>query len=204
MLTMDFNNSRKRKLLPSVSRSNRSHGPLHCEPLASDDSPTIGTEVEHGGTVHQQSAGREPPSSSIAIECSHIDNEDLLLGLCPEDLMSTSFCISTDDCLIACEKLPLEAITPNIQSPDQTPPPPHHTSSSRTLHSTTKSGIHKQFTVAESVALPVAPSSIDREPVQSNLIFPSDTFYGLPLKVKKCIEENRGISSLYGECVQLV
>ena len=197
---MDFTNSRKRKLLPSVSRSNRSHGPLHCEPLTSDDSSTIGTEVEHGGTVHQQSAGREPPSSSTAIECSHIDNEDLLLGLCPEDLMSTSFCISTDDCLIAREKLQLEAITPNIQSPDQTPPPPHHSSSSMTLNSTTKSGIHKQFPVAESVALPVASSTI----LQSNFIFPSDSFYGLPLKVKKCIEENRGISLLYGECVQLM
>ena len=106
--------------------------------------------------------------------------------------------MSTDDCLTGHEN---ETTTPNIRSPNQPSPSHPHASSSNISHSHTKSSVDKQHRVineTENVALVVSPTSVNCEPVRTKFVFPLNTFYGLPMKVKKCIEEHKGISSLYG------
>ena len=190
-------NFRKRKL-PAGGRSAQiqNHGPVHCELEAAVDSSSaaVSIDVEPESSKHVQGTSRDTSQPPRSTGYSHVDHEDLLLGLCPEDVMSTSFCISTDDCLTGHEK---ETVTPNMQSPNKPSPSP----SPKLLNSHTKSSVDQQCTVVENVAHLVSPPSVNCEPVRTKFIFPPDTFYGLPMKVKMCIEENRGISSLYGNTI---
>ena len=39
-------------------------------------------------------------------------------------------------------------------------------------------------------------------PTSAQVEYPSNTFYGLPLTVRSCLKEHRGISKLYGRCVE--
>ena len=144
-----------------------------------------------------------------------IVDEDLLQGLCPEDLLncSTPFCTSMHDTsmghlkqgetILTKMKAPTVQVSPNLPSVSNSMSFP-----SNPIYSTPKPSPHRQFTVnippdiLECAALPESPTSRKFEPtdfIPDQYSFPSDTFYGLPLKVKKCVEEYRGITTLYGE-----
>ena len=145
------------------------------------DSPQITTVTEEKGPV--------------------VAEEDLLLGLCPEDLMScsTSFSTSLNDSTstghVKDEIFPAEVKTPSIQSPNY----PHTNIVS--LHLTSSHSTPKQQSMAdlptdrhESAIGSDAPIPASR----NQFSIPPGTFYGLPLKVKQCLEEHRGITKLYG------
>lgn len=148
-------------------------------------------------------------SETVAVseqKCPGVIDEDLLLGLCPEDLLncSTSFCVSLNDSTsighVKGETFPDEVKTPSIQSPNYPFTCSNVSLHSTPVHSTPKPSTHKQSTDnvpaigLESTANSEAPTYVSRN--QSSI--PSNTFYGLPLKVKQCLEEHRGITKLYG------
>lgn len=130
-----------------------------------------------------------------------VADDDLLEGLCPEDLLncSTSFCTSLNDSTGTGHVK--EAKAPLIHSPDY----PHTTSTvslhSTPVHSTLKPSAHKQTIVSvptdrlERATESYTPPTLSSKNKSS---IPSGTFYGLPLKVKQCLEEHRGIKELYG------
>ena len=134
-------------------------------------------------------------------------DEDLLLGLCPEDLLncSTSFCTSLNDSAsvghIKGEMFPAEVKTPSIQSPNYPLTTNMVSFHSTSVHSTPKPSTYKQQSTYN-IPTDRLGSAIDSEaPIhtsRSQSTISSDTFYGLPLKVKKCMEEHRGITKLYG------
>ena len=149
------------------------------------DSPQITTVTEEKGPVAAE--------------------EDLLLGLCPEDLMScsTSFSTSLNDSTstghVKAETFPAEVKTPSIQSPNY----PH--TNIMSLHLTSSHSTPKPSTYKQSMA--DSPTDKHESAIGSDAPIPASrnqfsvppgTFYGLPLKVKQCLEEHRGITKLYG------
>ena len=167
---------------PEAMAASRS-GSDYQNKLSSQSSETIAV-VEHKGTG--------------------VTDEDLLLGLCPEDLLncSASFCTSLNDSAgvghIKDETFPAEVKTPSLQSPNYP-----LTTNMVSFHSTPVHSSPKPFTYKQQYTINVPTdrfgSAIDSEaPIHTSRRIPSDTFYGLPLKVKQCMEEHRGITKLYG------
>ena len=176
----------------------------HNTATTSDDNNILNQLVEDGnykqGTAIPdtesdcQSKLSLQSSETIAVSeqrCSGVVDEDLLLGLCPEDLLncSTSFCMSLNDSIghVKGETFPNEVKTPSVQSPNHL-----STSSLVSLHSVSVRSTPKPSTHT-------CKQSTDNVPaVGLKSSIPLNTFYGLPLKVKQCLEEHRGITKLYG------
>lgn len=214
-----LNNYRKRKLLPVVSAytSHDFAAPLQLREIvtsveSSTVNPLASDVVGKDGCIKPEAVSNRvtcsTPEGSRAIEkitSRQTVDDDLLQGLCPEDLMncSASFCTSIDESTVECvqrsDHLPPEihVMTPRIQSSCCHPDSNSKITCTNPVHSTPKS---KQFLhcspLGTPVTLPESPTSRHSEPLQCP--FPSDTFYGLPLKVKDCMEEYRGIKTLYG------
>ena len=175
----------------------------------------VDDSCEQGAPVTTAASGRDgqsklpldsPQMTSVSEEKGPgVAEEDLLMGLCPEDLMScsTSFSTSLNDSTSAGhvkgETFPAEVKTLSIQSPCY----PHTNIVS--LHSTPVHSTPKPSTCKQSTA--DAPTDRHESAVDSDAPIPAsrnqfsvppDTFYGLPLKVKQCLEEHRGITKLYG------
>jgi hypothetical protein len=176
-----------------------------------DDSCEQGTPVTmaaSGCDGQSKLSLRSPQITSVTEQKgAGVSDEDLLLGLCPEDLMScsTSFSTSMNDSTSAghakAETFPAEVKTPSIQSPNY----PHTNNIVVSLHSTPVHSTPKSNTCKQSsVDIPTDghESAIDSDfPIlasRNEFSVPPDTFYGLPLKVKQCLEEHRGITKLYG------
>ena len=158
-----------------------------------------------GGSACLSELSLQSPGTSAVSEEKRpeVIDDDLLLGLCPEDLMnsSTSFCTSMNDTSIGQlkgETLPSEVKTPLIQSPNYPFTTNMH---SAPVHSTPKPSIHKQSLTVNVPTDRLKRAAISESPTcttKNQYSVPSNTFYGLPLKVKKCMEEFRGITTLYG------
>ena len=181
-----------------------------------DDSVTLNQHVEDDiyeqGNPEAMGASGSDCQSKLCLQSSEtvaeqklpgVIDEDLLLGLCPEDLLncSTSFCASLNDSTsighVKGEIFPAGVKTPSIQSPNYPFTNNMVSLHSTPVHSTPKPDTHKQSTdniPPKRLESAEAPTCISRNQ-SSN---PSDTFYGLPLKVKQCLEEHRGITKLYG------
>lgn len=180
------------------------------EPIAASESDSqckssclgerLGSSISRGSAEEPFSEERGPGFT----------DEDLLLGLCPEDLLNcstsfcTSFCTSLNDSAntghVKGESFLAEVKTQSIQSPSYPLTTDVVSLHSTPVHSTPKLSTRKQSTVGmptdrhESAVDSDAPILASR----NQFSVPSDTFYGLPLKVKQCMEEHRGITKLYG------
>ena len=140
------------------------------------------------------------PELSVATKqtsTAQVDGEELLQGLCPEDLMncSVSFCTSFEDTSVGYVK--------SGENPAADLMKPNHvsarTSMSSPVYLTPNSNTETTQVLSDApgrTVLQWSPTSTRFEPPKPS--FSLDTFYGLPLKVKKCLEEYRGITTLYG------
>ena len=198
--------------------------------------PTIqsGPTTQPGSTTQPWVPGvpETPSCSEQTSACSpnpaaHLQQEmeeDILTGLCPEDLDFTIFnCSKLSNCS-AISSPPLASPT-HLQPPcpaqltpnaSLTPPPPL---GSVTCHSTpTKRpvvDVDDFFDLAsfegdmdipaessrnvESILL--SPGCQDAKVVAKSHDAPGELFYGLSLEVQQCLEKERGIKKLYGVCL---
>ena len=189
---------RKRKLLPAGS-AYYSHGHSTTVPPKVHKAETSEKDVVHvyeGGALLLTVDVPKSPEASLTTKqtnTAQVDDEDLLQGLCPEDLMncSVSFCTSFENTNVGYVK--------HSENPAAELTRPSHlsarTSMSLPVHSTPNASTKTAHVLSDAPVLRWSPVSTNFE-----LPKPSDTFYGLPLKVKKYLEEYRGITTLYGNC----
>ena len=210
-------NCRRRKLPPAVTPASTyatttieiSTLNRHKEGGSYEQGTPEAMAASQSGSDYQNKLSSQSSETSAVTEhkCPGVIDEDLLLGLCPEDLLncSTSFCTSLNDSAsvghIKCETFPAEVKTPSIESPNYPLTTNMVSLHSTPVHSTPKPSIYKQQSTFN-VPTDRLGSAIDSEaPIhtsRSQCSIPSNTFYGLPLKVKQCMEEHRGITQLYG------
>jgi len=165
----------------------------------------------------------EPPvetiqmKSTVIIVASELGDEvgnetildDLMAGVCPEDLNNSTLNFNTSvmyvDTPVKQLDHPIGASTPNTDTKASTkrcllPSPVKCVTSDSNFIS--MSAVHK----VNKVLGPdfkgfQSSSSVLAYPKLENLtIYPTETFYGLPQEVFKCLEEFRGIKKLYGQC----
>lgn len=136
------------------------------------------------------------PASSNALEKTnsfHFSDEDLLQGLCPEDIMncSTSFSVSVDYTNVG-----LVQEDGKVSPTESTfkHPSPYHPTNVHTARM--DDGSHRENYHIGVCKNNFPQASSDSKYLQSK--FPSGTFYGLPMKVETCLQEHRGIKNLYG------
>lgn len=195
MLSLHHKNiiCRKRKLFPAGSAySSHSHSATvppkvpKAESSEKDVVHTVGIPQSHEANV-----------ATKQTNTTQVDDEDLLQGLCPEDLMncSISFCTSFENTSVGYVKHSENAVA-ELMRPS---PLSARTSVSLPVHSTPNTSTNTTHVLSDAPRCNVfqwSPVSTNLEPPKSSFSF--DTFYGLPLKVKKCLEEYRGITTLYG------
>ena len=137
-------------------------------------------------------------------QSTDMEVEDLMAGICPEDMSFNASFIGLITPLKSKDKgpEPLHASTPNINSSDKSV-----TGDATTVPSTTPSKISK--TVVEKVNKVLGPEFQGFKPsskvrntslkeCDQLTVYPKETFYGLPEDVSKYLEEFKGIKKLYG------
>lgn len=202
MLSLHHRNiiCRKRKLFPAGSAcSSHSHSAAVPPKVHKAESSEKFIVYEEDALLHTVDIPQSPEASIVTKQTNsaQVDDEDLLQGLCPEDLMncSISFCTSFENTSVGYVKHSENAVAEFMR-------PSHlsaRTSMSLPVHSTPNISTNTAHVLSDAPGCNIlrwSPVSTNFEPPKSS--FSSDTFYGLPLKVKKCLEEYRGITTLYG------
>ena len=134
--------------------------------------------------------------------------DDLMDGLCPEDLNNSTLNFNNSMMYVATPVKqvdhPIGTSTPNTNSKPSAKrcllPSPVKGASSE--------GNRISMSAVDKVNQVLGPdfkgfrssSTAPAHPKMENLtVYPTETFYGLPLEVSKCFEEFRGIKILYGQ-----
>ena len=135
--------------------------------------------------------------------------EELMAGICPEDLSFNISCMTTPQKEYPPQ--PLHKSTPNVNADDKTIVTSSPVTEGRKANdSCTTPGSKISKSVVEKVNKVLGPDfqgfKLSSEVKNTSLkqcsqltVYPKGTFYGLPEDILTCLEEFKGIKKLYGQ-----
>lgn len=192
-----------------------------------DDDITAGDDViDDSEAAHEVNQSHtfeedEPVSNDNCVEdvqgfaepSTDAEVEELMAGICPEDLsFSTSYIgLTTPQKNVNNLPQPLHESTPNVNSSHKnvTSPSPIAAQHARDItRASTNDPVKISKSVVEKVNKVLGPefqgfklSSEIKNLKQCDqlTVYPEGTFYGLPEDISKCLEEFKGIKKLYGK-----
>lgn len=173
--------------------------------------PTTGSNKKDSFEEDKPAAIDDNKVEDVRTFTTDTEIEEIMDGICPEDLSFNTSCIGLTTPLKNTENVipqPLHASTPNVNPSDK-----NNTSSSpvrdtvRVSSTTPNSKISKS--VVEKVNKVLGPDfkgfkssseikNISLTQCDHLTVYPEGTFYGLSEGVLKCLKEFKGINKLYG------
>jgi len=149
----------------------------------------------------------EETKSRVSNVASELGDEtaldDLMAGLCPEDLNNSTLNFNTS---MMCVSTPVKQMdhlidtsTPNTNTKPKKCLLPSPVKCNSNLIS--KSAVNKVNKVLgpDFKGFQSSSTALASPNVENLTVYPQETFYGLPLEVFKCFEEFKGIKKLYGQ-----